>query len=704
MKVLTLIFLLFSFNTFAQKNEIFHIDSLPTEGVLLDKGWKWQGNDTLWQAINPTLDIRDSIPEKVKKQVGKIRLYLSLNPNLKNVPLAIQIHQSVAAQYFLNGIKIAECGTLDSKPENVIAKDIHWQPIVFPLTTDSVNILEVLFAVQPNISYTTVFEAKNPLTFIRLNEANISQSLYSNMFRRYGIFVYFLIGMCLMIFVIHFSLYFLYPQNKANLYFALSRLIFSVGVLFQNTYYLYTTEFGHKYWYGSFAIILFMISNIFTLLAVTFYLNRKTDWIDKIYIVFFIPVIYALFFVYPNGWRISPIYQFVLLINLIRIAISSRKTNKKDALVIGLGSLVTFISFVLFISVGAFNSDDFVTSQMPHRVVLYFIYALALPVAISILIAREFANIALNLKKKMIENENLAAEKHHILATQNETLEKQVKERTAELVASQTQLIQKEKLASLGELTAGIAHEIQNPLNFVNNFSELSVDLAKDLKEEIHKPNIDKEYVEELLTDLSQNQEKINHHGKRASSIVKGMLEHSRASTGVKEMTDINALADEYFRLSYHGLRAKDKDFNATMETDFDKNLPKINVIPQDIGRVLLNLFNNAFYAVNERNNVETGHALSLPKYQPTVTISTQLIDNQIVIKVKDNGMGMPESVRAKVFQPFFTTKPTGSGTGLGLSLAYDIVTKGHGGALEVVSTEGVGSEFIICLLLKNNE
>jgi two-component system, NtrC family, sensor kinase len=300
------------------------------------------------------------------------------------------------------------------------------------------------------------------------------------------------------------------------------------------------------------------------------------------------------------------------------------------------------------------------------------------------------ASIFISLIVIQIWNNNKIKKLHHREKEQKETIEKAF----AELRSTQNQLIQKEKLASLGELTAGIAHEIQNPLNFVNNFSELSVDLAKDLKEEIHKPNIDKEYVEELLTDLSQNQEKINHHGKRASSIVKGMLEHSRASTGVKEMTDINALADEYFRLSYHGLRAKDKDFNATIETGFDKNLPKINIIPQDMGRVLLNLFNNAFYAVNEKSKQNTEGV----SFKPTVFLSTQFIDNQIVIKVKDNGMGMPESVRAKVFQPFFTTKPTGSGTGLGLSLAYDIVTKGHGGALEVESIEGEGTEFKIKL------
>ena len=239
------------------------------------------------------------------------------------------------------------------------------------------------------------------------------------------------------------------------------------------------------------------------------------------------------------------------------------------------------------------------------------------------------------------------------------------------------------------------------------------MDLAKDLNHELHKPEIDKAYVEELLTDLSQNQEKINHHGKRASSIVKGMLEHSRASTGVKEMTDINKLADEYLRLSYHGLRAKDKDFNADFSTHLAENLPKIKVIPQDIGRVLLNLINNAFYAVNQR--AQAPRPPEGENYVPTVSVSTHYVaphsgvGGQIIIRVKDNGTGIPESVRTKVFQPFFTTKPTGQGTGLGLSLAYDIVTKGHGGTLEVVSTvtperdgaqgdKGVGSEFIIRL------
>jgi two-component system, NtrC family, sensor kinase len=330
---------------------------------------------------------------------------------------------------------------------------------------------------------------------------------------------------------------------------------------------------------------------------------------------------------------------------------------------------------------------------------------LAFALAYRLKIYRDDSKTAQQLAiERLEENERLVKE-------QNKILEEKVQERTLALEASlqnlkatQTQLIQSEKLASLGELTAGIAHEIQNPLNFVNNFSELSVDLAKELNEEMVKNEIDKAYIEEILGDLSQNQVKINHHGKRASSIVKGMLEHSRASTGVKELIDINKLADEYSRLSYHGLRAKDKSFNADFKTDFEGNLPKTNVIPQDIGRVLLNLVNNAFYAVNERQKLAASLELAASSndYTPSVVVSTQHIDNQIIIKVKDNGIGMSEATKAKVFQPFYTTKPTGQGTGLGLSLTYDIVTKGHGGTIEVISTEGEGSEFIITLPLKS--
>ncbi|HEV8082148.1 MAG TPA: ATP-binding protein [Chitinophagaceae bacterium] len=270
-----------------------------------------------------------------------------------------------------------------------------------------------------------------------------------------------------------------------------------------------------------------------------------------------------------------------------------------------------------------------------------------------------------------------------------------------ELKSAQVQLIQSEKMASLGELTAGIAHEIQNPLNFVNNFSELNTELIDEMKIELDAGN-NKEAIS-IAENIKDNQDKITHHGKRADAIVKGMLHHSRSSTGQKELTDINALADEYLRLSYHGLRAKDKAFNSNFKTNFDKSLSsengKINIISQDIGRVLLNLYNNAFYSVMEKSKVPHSDSNRAPKgevdYEPTVSVSTKKINNNVEIKIKDNGMGISKKVIDKMYQPFFTTKPTGQGTGLGLSLSYDII-KSHGGEIKIETKEGEYAEFII--------
>ena len=298
------------------------------------------------------------------------------------------------------------------------------------------------------------------------------------------------------------------------------------------------------------------------------------------------------------------------------------------------------------------------------------------------------------------ELEHLVAERTAELSQQKDALEQTL----TELKAAQDQLVHAEKMASLGELTAGIAHEIQNPLNFVNNFAELSVELAHELLEELEKPDFDRGFVEELVRDLTQNQEKINHHGKRAANIVSGMLQHARSSTGAKEPTDLNALADEYLRLSYHGLRAKDKSFNANMRTDFDPAVGTVAAVPQDLGRVLLNLINNAFYAVAQKKKNLAAASSGAEAYEPTVAVSTQKRSNTVEIRIRDNGTGIPDSLRAKIFQPFFTTKPTGQGTGLGLSLAYDIVTKGHGGTMDVETQEGEGTVFIIQLPLQQEQ
>jgi two-component system NtrC family sensor kinase len=287
----------------------------------------------------------------------------------------------------------------------------------------------------------------------------------------------------------------------------------------------------------------------------------------------------------------------------------------------------------------------------------------------------------------LLRNNRQKRKANHLLQQQKEKVESTL----TELKSTQAQLIQSEKMASLGELTAGIAHEIQNPLNFVNNFSEVNKELLDEMENELKADN--KEEAISIAKDIRENEEKINHHGKRADTIVKGMLQHSRSSSGTKEPTDINALADEYLRLTYHGLRAKDKTFNATLQTDFDDSIGKINVIPQDIGRVLLNLYNNAFYAATDKKK-QQGEV-----YEPTVSVSTKKINNKVEIKIKDNGNGIPQKVLDKIFQPFFTTKPTGQGTGLGLSLSYDII-KAHGGEIKAETKEGAGAEFIIQLLV----
>ncbi|MBD0283972.1 MAG: HAMP domain-containing protein [Flavisolibacter sp.] len=285
---------------------------------------------------------------------------------------------------------------------------------------------------------------------------------------------------------------------------------------------------------------------------------------------------------------------------------------------------------------------------------------------------------------------NYAEEMENLVARRTQELERSLKE----LKATQTQLIQSEKMASLGELTAGIAHEIQNPLNFVNNFSEVSTELVEELKEGSLKAlkNRNGSEVERLISSLSQNLQKINYHGRRADAIVKSMLMHSRKSTGEKELTDINKLIDEYLRLAYHGMRAKDKNFTITLHTDFDSGIDKISIVPQEIGRVLLNLFNNAFYAVQEKKRKVKD------TYEPVITVSTKQYNDRVEITVRDNGLGIPQNVLDKIFQPFFTTKPTGQGVGLGLSLSYDIITKGHGGEITVETKEGEYTSFTISL------
>jgi signal transduction histidine kinase len=479
----------------------------------------------------------------------------------------------------------------------------------------------------------------------------------------------------------------------------------------QHILYLEAHEIKFKFFLGNISFVFFMAGNLFLLTAIHYLLKQKKD------IFYWSLVIYAIISLFLNagpyrwGWLAGGVLtQNLIHFNILRISLLALRRKKRGTLIIVAGAILYSMSFVIFLAQDKLVNADFFLSISTVSIVLFNIVTLSMPMAASIYLGLEFGFVNDSLKQKLKEvndlsEKNLAQEreKQQFLATQNETLERQVGERTSELSRSlkelketQTQLIQQEKMASLGELTAGIAHEIQNPLNFVNNFSEVNNELieeVKSLRKESfgQKSKLKSEELDDLLNDISQNNEKINHHGKRAEAIVKGMLQHSRTSSGQKQPTDINGLADEYLRLAYHGMRAKDKSFNVTIKTEFDNSIGKINVLPQEIGRVILNLINNAFYAVNEKQKQSnTG-------YEPLVTVSTKKITGNIEIRVTDNGNGIRQKIVDKIFQPFFTTKPTGQGTGLGLSLAYDIV-KAHGGEINVDSKEGEGSEFTVKL------
>ena len=732
-KLIVILFLsFFCSTTIAQNVEPFRIDSLPKPshhwallgsrtslyslklGVLLDKGWKFQlgdnpnfaktnFDDSQWQSVNPAQNFH-SIPT-VQNGISWFRIYLQFSPTIER-DLALLIEQNGASEVYLNGKLVKKLGTVSINPKEVKAYNPVNLPILMHLDSTSTQVLAIRYAQQSNVHYSTVFFDENYALKIQINKLSTAIETQQKISNNFQINFSIRVGIFIIMAILHLSFFFFYPPNKANLFFSLYAIAAILGYG-EQIRWLALNDLQARYISSLLSFNANSLSYIFLLVAFSYLLNQKRGLIFGSLIILAVISMPLSIMVYGWGWKIGAmLFNIFINLEIARVVFVSIRNKQKGTWILGIGVVQFLIFWPIFILQNVFGL--FLSlSGLPFTIAI-----LSIPIVTSIYLGLEFGFINKSLSKRLKENQTLTdqiivqeKEKQQILATQNETLEKQVIERTAELNKSlvelkstQTQLIQSEKLASLGELTAGIAHEIQNPLNFVNNFSEVSVEISNELKEEAQKPEIDKGLIFDLATDLALNQEKINHHGKRAASIVKGMLEHSRTSSSVKELTDINALADEYLRLAYHGLRAKDSTFNADFELIADKNLPKIEVIPQDMGRVLLNLINNAFWAVNERNKKgETG-------YEPKVTISTQLIANsQLLIAIKDNGTGMTEDVKAKIFQPFFTTKPAGQGTGLGLSLAYDIVTKRHGGTLEVNSTEGIGSEFIVTLPFKTN-
>ncbi|MBD0376222.1 MAG: histidine kinase [Flavisolibacter sp.] len=681
------------------KDNTYEIKQLSPQGIVLDKGWKFsigdnpayalpEYDDSRWQSIDPTKDIHD-IPPLWKNTIVWFRLHFTVDTAISNA-LAMRIQQSGASEFYLNGKLIHRFGVVSADPNQVKAFSPLSKPVSLPAGKTTEQVLAVRYALQPHLWYGTHFGTENRGLFIVVNTIENAIAQYEQGLVYTDKSSIFKMGVFLILGILYLAFYLFYPTQKVNLYF--SSYAFAFALFWALITYSHS-QHQVQQWFliNNLLVITGVIANLYMLTAIYTLFEQRKGWVYYPLFAFGILSIPIGTFVYGWGWLIAALL-FTNIVNLVitYIALKAVRNHKKGAWIIAAGGVGFLICWFIF-TLQWFGFLD------QYYIDLFTLAQLFIPVAVSIYLGYDFARTYRSLQQKLTEVERLSKEKQELLAMQKEALEIQVQERTAqlhqslqELKTTQAQLVQREKMASLGELTAGIAHEIQNPLNFVNNFAEINTELLNELKQEVQSNN--KEEVLQITDTLKDNEQKIVHHGKRADAIVKGMLQHSRVSTGEKQSTDLNALVDEYLRLSYHGMRAKEKGFTATIQTDFDIALSKLSLVPQDIGRVLLNLFNNAFYSMNEKKKQLNG------TYEPVIQVTTRRLDNKVEVSIKDNGTGIPQKALEKIFQPFFTTKPTGEGTGLGLSLTYDIITKGHGGDIKVNTKEGEGTEFIIQL------
>ncbi|MFI5161163.1 MAG: ATP-binding protein [Sphingobacteriales bacterium] len=707
-KLLLLLFLLSFSAAYGQQagNGNFELKQLPAN---VTDQWRFHAGDDPawadtafddhnWQYIDATRDYH-FLPQVAKAQIGWFRLTLNVSPTLRKKAVAMVINQYGAAEVYFNGVLIRTMGRVSNDYQNERTRSASPEPLTLQLTNAPKQYIAIRYSFN---SSNLVIGYGRPV--IRTSFSQVD-SAWDNFFLRVDFYTTraWVSGGFMLLSLLQLAIYLFNRERRVNLYLSLYALMQMITLADGLMIPMVRSGSWYNFELASFNIAAPLDFVFLLMMTYVFFGYKRGRWF-MIITAFSLPVMVAQF-IADNAANeaVLAIYNVVIYLTIIAISIKAIREKKTGAMLFLAGIVVSLIFFALFSFGGLVLSQPFLA--LCFEVALAFITP---AIILSILLAREFAHNLVSLRQKLTEVESLSArnlqqemEKQLILARQNEVLEQKVTERTAELnqslinlKATQTQLIQSEKMASLGELTAGIAHEIQNPLNFVNNFSDVNQEMLVELKAESAKPKAerDDQLETELINDLIENEQKINHHGKRADAIVKGMLQHSRTSSAQKELIDLNALADEYLRLAYHGLRAKDKDFNAELVTHFDAKLPRANIIPQDIGRVMLNLFNNAFYATQQKAKTAGGD------YKPRVEVNTKSQDGSVIITVKDNGNGIPDNIKDKIMQPFFTTKPTGEGTGLGLSLSYDIVVKGHGGTIEVNSVEGEGSELIIQL------
>ena len=639
-----------------------------------------------WERLNPS-QITNDMADSSGKFEGWFRLQFTIDSAFAKPPLYLDKEDHAAEDIYINGKLFRQFGEKGndraSFKEHIQDFEIRSPIFLEPDTTYTLAIHYVDYSTYWGVAKLLPLGSTRFVTNDYFNYMSFIG--YRHLFDLLSSFIFF---------ILFWLLYFLIKEESELLFIALFStimLLANISTAFYGGDSLYFTIPSH------YMIILaycgFYLELCFYLFCVLFaykiYYGKVPKWLILASLI--IPLF---FFFATNDIGGFLYFIFKISIGIFLIYLSIKSKNK----VLSARILLYCLTFsYVFTLVGLLVRQSSLTDDFSLRLIMVY----SDTIGKAILFLGMLAFVAYRMREKnedmrqnAMELVKVEAEKSALITSQNEKLELKVKERTSELNQSldelkttQSQLIQSEKMASLGELTAGIAHEIQNPLNFVNNFSEVSNELVDEMNEELDKGDL--EEVKAISLDIKQNLEKINHHGKRADNIVKGMLQHSRSSSGTKEPTDINVLADEYLRLAYHGLRAKDKSFNAELNTNFDKNIGKVNIVPQDMGRVILNLITNAFYAVNEKKQSDIN-------FKPIVSVNTKKTDKHIIISVSDNGDGIPEKVKEKIFQPFFTTKPTGQGTGLGLSMSYDIITKGHGGELLVTTQQGEGTTFKI--------
>ncbi len=709
--LLAIAFLFTSSTTLAQNRQVFHLNKLSKNDTLLsgwvfhpgdDQQWKDPAvNDNNWKSVDPGQDV-DHFEDLKKAGILWLRVHLVVDSSLTGKTLAVRVDQYTASEIYLDGRLIATYGNVSADPSKVKGYLTSKEPLVIKLQPGKDNIIAVRLAYQPGLTYISSLFEPIPAFALYLNDfrsATVNYQAYLDSLKNFIMVFSLFGGAILIIFSIHLVYFFFDRRKRVNLYYAL----FCASICFVTlpNEMWGVARFGNlsiQMWMAWFEGLFFVIGMVFLLLTVYALFNYSHR---KILLLLSFVGACAAVYMYFNGRTgftiCTNVIPALFMFEGVHVCIWAIKRKVKDAAFV-LGGIISFV--IINIISGSLDQGT-VLAQL-----LWAIGLICFPIGMSCYLGVQTAFTNRKLLATLNEVQALSAqnlaqeqEKQQILANQNILLETQVTDRTAELnqslanlKATQAQLIQSEKMASLGELTAGIAHEIQNPLNFVNNFSELNTELVEEMKQEIEKGEL--EEIKAIATDIEENSKKINMHGKRADAIVKGMLQHSQSGSGTKEPTDINGLADEYMRLSYHGLSSKDKSFHTETTTNFDQALPKINVIPQDVGKVFFNLFNNAFYAVNQKQKTAGAD------YKPEVSVTTSSENGHVVIKVKDNGTGIPDAIKEKIMQPFFTTKPTGEGTGLGLSLTYDMVVKGHGGSIDVETHEGNYTTFTILLPL----